>query len=125
MSSETQHLLDIADLSDADIARVLDGPDPDKLLPPTTIVGLLFLAASLRTRYGFASAAVRLGANPLSVTELRYGTEMSSARDIRRHPARCGRNVRSGRCSLRISVRPQSDSRYQPVSGDQRRRSGW
>jgi aspartate carbamoyltransferase catalytic subunit len=79
MSSETQHLLDIADLSDADIARVLDGPDPEKLLPPTTIVGLLFLEASLRTRYGFASAAVRLGANPLSVTELRYGAEMSSS----------------------------------------------
>jgi aspartate carbamoyltransferase catalytic subunit len=79
MSSEVRHLLDIADLSDADIARVLDGPDPGKRLASTTVIGLLFLEASLRTRFGFASAAVRLGAHPLSVTELRYGAEMSAA----------------------------------------------
>lgn len=40
---------------------------------PRTIVGLAFLEASLRTRTGFAAAAVRLGATPIEVLSVRSG----------------------------------------------------
>lgn len=42
-------------------------------------VGLLFLAPSLRSRVGFASAAIRLGGTPIEVRELRRTTEMNAA----------------------------------------------
>lgn len=40
-------------------------------LRPGTIVGLAFLTPSLRTRVGFAAAAIRLGAHPLEVSGTR------------------------------------------------------
>jgi aspartate carbamoyltransferase catalytic subunit len=40
--------------------------------------GLVFLAPSLRTRVGFAAAAVRLGGMPIEVRELRSAPEMSA-----------------------------------------------
>jgi aspartate carbamoyltransferase catalytic subunit len=42
-------------------------------------VALLFLAPSLRTRLGFAVAAVRLGGTPIEVPALRSTAEMSAA----------------------------------------------
>lgn len=79
MSADPAHLFDIADLDDAALDRVLAGPAPEQHLVPGTVVGLLFLESSLRTRFGFASAAARLGATPLSITEVRSGQEMSDS----------------------------------------------
>jgi aspartate carbamoyltransferase catalytic subunit len=44
----------------------------------TFSLGLLFLSPSLRTRVGFASAAIRLGGSPVEVTELRSDPGMSA-----------------------------------------------
>ena len=79
MSSEIRHLLDVADLTDAELDQILTGPELGRRLASGTVVGLLFLESSLRTRFGFGVAAERLGASALSVGELRYGAEMSSA----------------------------------------------
>lgn len=78
MSSEPAHLVDIADLNDAQLDTILAGPS-GHVFRPGTVVGLLFMEASLRTRLGFATAAARLGATPIYASELRYGLEMSAA----------------------------------------------
>ncbi len=70
-------LLSISDLDDVDIDRILDraealsrslrlGGDGTR-----RVVALLFLETSLRTRVGFATAAARLGWQPIEVLELR------------------------------------------------------
>ena len=76
MSSDVRHVLDIGDLTDAEIDTLISARAPADL-PPRTVVALLFLSASLRTRVGFASAAIRLGGHPISVDAFRSGAEMS------------------------------------------------
>lgn len=74
----------IADLSDPDIRSILARADEYRLglaNPPDiagAVVGLVFLDASLRTRVGFACAAARLGATPISVMQ-RRANEVSAA----------------------------------------------
>lgn len=51
-------------------ARIKSGEAP-VATTQRTIVGLAFLEASLRTRTGFAAAAIRLGATPIEVLGLR------------------------------------------------------
>jgi aspartate carbamoyltransferase catalytic subunit len=75
MSSEVSHLLDIGDLPDAGIDRILSGP---RTTGADCVVALIFLSSSLRTRTGFAVAATRLGGTALSVVEARSGAEMSA-----------------------------------------------
>lgn len=68
---------EVGDLSTSDINTILARANEYRLgeaTPPNlagAIVGLIFLDASLRTRVGFASAAARLGATPVSVHDLR------------------------------------------------------
>jgi len=72
------HLLSISDLRDVDIDRILDGAEAlSRSLQPGSdgtrrVVALLFLETSLRTRVGFATAAARLGWQPIEVLELRH-----------------------------------------------------
>ncbi|KQZ88511.1 hypothetical protein ASD62_03435 [Phycicoccus sp. Root563] len=51
-------------------ARIKAG-EPSAQLPPRAVVGLAFLESSLRTRTGFAAAAIRLGATPVEVLGVR------------------------------------------------------
>lgn len=76
-----RHLLGINDLTDDEVARLLlrarELAHGAGLNPPTrpAIIGLLFLEPSLRTRLGFATAAVRLGHQAVSVAEQRPTAE--------------------------------------------------
>ena len=70
-------LLSVDDLSDEAVRGILDRASMHSLhsvQPLRTchpIVGLVFLEASLRTRIGFAAAALRLGWHPIDVVERR------------------------------------------------------
>jgi aspartate carbamoyltransferase catalytic subunit len=82
--SSSQHLVSIADLTDADIrwiertaAGFARGAAPAK--PRSCVVGLLFMTPSLRTDLGFAVATARLGGTSVDVRELRWGPGMSEA----------------------------------------------
>jgi len=76
MAGNVRHFLDIDDLTDDEIDWVIAGPHPDCTAVSGSVIGLIFLESSLRTHFGFAAAALRLGASPLSVTELRQGEGM-------------------------------------------------
>lgn len=56
-------------------AALRDGLD---VRHPGRVVGLLFLDVSLRTRVGFAVAATRLGANPVTLSAVRQSTLMGA-----------------------------------------------
>src|SRR5580658_3140686 len=81
--SEPRKLLSIDDLSDGEIgsvlsrARTLAAHGKQKRRGPRFSLGLLFLQPSLRTRLGFAEAAVRLGGVPLDAGTQRYTPEMT------------------------------------------------
>lgn len=81
----------MVDIRPDEIDRILDRArqfrsgtaTPDLL---RSVVGLVFLEASLRTRTGFAAAAARLGATPIEVLSVRSGaaTKPESAEDTLR-----------------------------------------
>ena len=86
MSTPPLHLLSVDDLSDVFIERVsaradqlADGERPDPARGAGRSVALLFLASSLRTRFGFSAAAVDLGLTPLPLDELRWEEGMTQA----------------------------------------------
>lgn len=72
MCSNIRHLLDLDDLSNDEIDWIIAGPYSDGKTAAGALIGLVFLQGSLRTHLGFAAAATRLGASPLSVHELRH-----------------------------------------------------
>jgi aspartate carbamoyltransferase catalytic subunit len=77
-------LLSIADLTDAEIDRVLGRAAElvDRAPPAPTgrpLVATLFLTPSMRTRVGFAAAAHRLGGACIFVDELRFDGAMSAS----------------------------------------------
>lgn len=82
--SEGALLHSIADLGSSDVDALLaaasrfEGASPAGERPSFS-AGLLFLAPSLRSRVGFAAAAVRLGGSPIEVRELRQTPGMSEA----------------------------------------------
>jgi aspartate carbamoyltransferase catalytic subunit len=80
VSSEVPHLLDIDELEDPTIERILSlaAARPAKMERPF-VTGLWFLSASLRTRVGFAVATARLGGTPVTVSAARDAPEMSQA----------------------------------------------
>jgi aspartate carbamoyltransferase catalytic subunit len=79
----TQHLLDIAEVDDALLDLVLSGEvvagQPFAL---SKVVALMFLSPSMRTRVGFAVAAIRLGATAVDVHDLRFTPDMSDAESL-------------------------------------------
>lgn len=81
-SNGVRHLLDINDLTEDDIDWVISGPHSCRGDVAGSIIGLIFLESSLRTHFGFAAAATRLGVSPLSVTELRHGPGMPIAESV-------------------------------------------
>lgn len=80
------HLLTIADLGDDEVRGVMDDARRLELDRPAIgpvadggpLVGLLFLTPSLRTRVGFASAAVRLSGAYVDALEARFTPDMSA-----------------------------------------------
>jgi len=82
-SSDPALLLSIDQLGAADVAELLEAArwfalqGRAKSPGRSFSVGLLFLASSLRTRVGFAEAAVRLGGIPITVSDLRSGPDMT------------------------------------------------
>lgn len=77
-------LLTVADLTDADIDRILGraADFADGALPALTarpLVATLFLTPSMRTRVGFAAAAHQLGGACTFVDELRFDGAMSAS----------------------------------------------
>src|SRR5438270_3407314 len=83
-SSERRAICSIDDLTVEEIRALLDaarayaqGTLPSRRVPFS--VGLLFLAPSLRTRAGYATAAVRLGGVPVEVEQLRAAPGTSAA----------------------------------------------
>lgn len=70
-------LLSIDDLDDGAVRSVLDratafaGSRPEPLVSGPHVVGLIFLEPSLRTRVGFAAAALRLGWQSIDVVDQR------------------------------------------------------
>jgi aspartate carbamoyltransferase catalytic subunit len=84
----SDHLLTLEDLSDADVGAILAHAHDLASRPRSQWRGarfsaaLLFLQPSLRTRVGFAEAALRLGGAPIDVTEQRGGGGMSASEDF-------------------------------------------
>lgn len=76
-----RHLLDVADLTDAEVDAVLDEAARDGAVVSREpfVVGLLFQTSSLRTRTGFAVATARLGGTSVTVEDSRFGAGMSAA----------------------------------------------
>lgn len=79
---KTRLILSVDDFEDGEVRTLLEaatelaqGRAPVARAPFS--LGLLFLAPSLRTRIGFAAAAVRLGGTPIDVLEPRSGPGMS------------------------------------------------
>lgn len=70
-----RHLLRIADLGSADVQEILgfarEVVSGAEVPPRRPVVGLLFLAPSTRTRFGFAAATARLGGTPLAMSGVR------------------------------------------------------
>ncbi len=90
-----RHLLDVDDLSAAELAAVLDlGEQPD---PPPVLagkgVGLVFQKPSLRTRVSMEMAVVQLGGHPVALQDFEVGLD-------RREPAGDMGRVLSQYCSL-------------------------
>jgi len=72
-----RHLLDIDDLSAAELAAVLDlaeQPDPPPVLAGKG-VGLVFQKPSLRTRVSMEMAVVQLGGHPVSLQDFEVGLD--------------------------------------------------
>jgi len=72
-----RHLLDVDDLSAAELAAVLDlGEQPD---PPPVLagkgVGLVFQKPSLRTRVSMEMAVVQLGGHPVALQDFEVGLD--------------------------------------------------
>ena len=90
-----RHLLDIDDLSAAELATVLDlaeQPDPPPVLAGKG-VGLVFQKPSLRTRVSMEMAVVQLGGHPLALQDFEVGLDQ-------REPADDVGRVLSQYCSL-------------------------
>ena len=90
-----RHLLDVDDLSAAELAAVLDlaeQPDPPPVLAGRS-VGLVFQKPSLRTRVSMEMAAVQLGGHPVSLQDFEVGLD-------RREPAGDVGRVLSRYCAL-------------------------
>ncbi|MGI9022327.1 MAG: ornithine carbamoyltransferase [Acidimicrobiales bacterium] len=90
-----RHLLDVDDLSAAELAAVLDlaeQPDPPPVLAGKG-VGLVFQKPSLRTRVSMEMAVVQLGGHPVSLQDFEVGLD-------RREPAGDVGRVLSQYCSL-------------------------
>jgi len=76
----------MADLGDDEVRGIMDDarrlekapPSDGWVAGPRPLVGLLFLTPSLRTRVGFASAAVRLGGAYVDALEARFTPDMSA-----------------------------------------------
>ncbi len=90
-----RHLLDVDDLSAAELAAVLDlGEQPD---PPPVLagkgVGLVFQKPSLRTRVSMEMAVVQLGGHPVALQDFEVGLDS-------REPAGDVGRVLSQYCSL-------------------------
>jgi len=84
ISSEHRALLAVQDLGVDEVRDILhlaqqfEASRPGASRTTCFSAGLLFLSPSLRTRVGFAEAAIRLGGIPIDVSELRSGPEMST-----------------------------------------------
>ena len=90
-----RHLLDVDDLSAAELAAVLDlaeQPDPPPVLAGRS-VGLVFQKPSLRTRVSMEMAVVQLGGHPVSLQDFEVGLD-------RREPAADVGRVLSRYCAL-------------------------
>ena len=90
-----RHLLDVDDLSAAELAAVLDlaeQPDPPPVLAGRS-VGLVFQKPSLRTRVSMEMAVVQLGGHPVSLQDFEVGLD-------RREPAGDVGRVLSRYCAL-------------------------
>lgn len=78
-----RHLLTIDDLTQEEIRSILTRARQLESGAETShnmfVVALLFLSSSLRTRVGYAAAALRLGASTIEVMEPRFAKGMSSA----------------------------------------------
>lgn len=86
MSLDQGTVLEIGDLSDSDIAAVLERADRIERgipRPPeqSFVVGSMFLTSSLRTRVGFETAVARLGGTTVGMTALRWDAQMTSEED--------------------------------------------
>jgi aspartate carbamoyltransferase catalytic subunit len=71
-----RHLVEDCDLAEEDVRAILDLAEQARLVDPfarrNLVVGLLFLAPSTRTSFGFAAATARLGGCPVPLAELRF-----------------------------------------------------
>lgn len=111
MTRRTRHLLDIEDLSAAELATVLDwAEEPD---PPAVLAGrgvaLVFEHPSNRTRHSMEMAVVALGGHPISVRGEEVGIDTrESAEDVARtlasYHALIGARVRAHRTIERLAA---------------------